>query len=334
MATGRRAHRLEESKCQSWCSRRPRETQVGLQEPPDAQQGETQSSALSGRNNHRHLHVLGVTQMENTLAEKDLGFLVVTKLGVSQKWVLAAKKTNGILACIRPSIASRIEADDPSFPSPQHWWRHTCSAGSSSGLSCMKAHRPEGVQQRAAKMLRGASFQWWKVARAGNVQPREEQAQGDLLNVYKYLQEGCKADGARLLSVMPSARARGHGHKLKHRGPLWTSGNTFSLWRWPSTDTGWPERWWSLHPWRYSNAVWAEFWVSGCGWPCLITAGYARWPLEFPSHLSQSVILWRHLPTSVQASRRALPSSNANFYLSFNYWMHIFYSAWKTMMFQ
>ncbi|RMC07508.1 hypothetical protein DUI87_16982 [Hirundo rustica rustica] len=56
----------------------------------------------SGRNN---LPVLGVTQMENTLAGKDLGVLVVTKLSVSQQWVLAAKKENGILGCIRPSTS-------------------------------------------------------------------------------------------------------------------------------------------------------------------------------------------------------------------------------------
>lgn len=33
----------------------------------------------SRRNNHRHLQMLGVTQMKNTLAEKDLEVLVVTK---------------------------------------------------------------------------------------------------------------------------------------------------------------------------------------------------------------------------------------------------------------
>lgn len=36
----------------------------------------------SGRNNHRHLSVLGVTWMENTLAEKDLGRQVERELAV------------------------------------------------------------------------------------------------------------------------------------------------------------------------------------------------------------------------------------------------------------
>lgn len=43
---------------------------------------------------------------------------------------------------------------------------------------------------------------------SGAVQPGEEEAQGDFINVHKYLKGGYKQDGARLFSVMPSDRAR------------------------------------------------------------------------------------------------------------------------------
>ena len=47
------------------------------------------------------------TQLQSSLAEKDLGVLVVTKLHMSQQCALAAKRVNGILDCIRRNVASR-----------------------------------------------------------------------------------------------------------------------------------------------------------------------------------------------------------------------------------
>ena len=40
---------------------------------------------------------------------------------------------------------------------------------------------------------------------------------GDLTNASKYLKDGCREDGTRLFSVVPSNSTRGNGHKLKHR---------------------------------------------------------------------------------------------------------------------
>ncbi|GAB0183597.1 mitochondrial enolase superfamily member 1 [Grus japonensis] len=61
-----------------------------------------------GRNNPKHQYRLGVDLLGSSSVEKDLGVLVDNKLSMNQQCALVAKKANGILGCIKKSMASRL----------------------------------------------------------------------------------------------------------------------------------------------------------------------------------------------------------------------------------
>jgi len=60
-----------------------------------------------GRNNPMHQYRLRADLLESSSVETDLGVLVDDRLTMSQQCALGAKKANGILGCIKKSVASR-----------------------------------------------------------------------------------------------------------------------------------------------------------------------------------------------------------------------------------
>jgi len=99
-----------------------------------------------GRNNLMHQY-----RLESSSVERDLGVLVDDRLTMSQQCALAAKKANGILGCIRRSVASRSrDVLLPLYtalvrPHLEHWAPHFKK----------DEELLERVQRRATMMIRG-----------------------------------------------------------------------------------------------------------------------------------------------------------------------------------
>lgn len=218
----------------------------------------------------------GATHLASSFAEKHFRVLVGTKLIMSQQCALAAKKLEGDILLLYQAVMK---------PQLQCWF-----------WSC---HYKADMDLRRQSNEGSQKWQWYSSIFH---MKKEREFWGYL--TYRRLSEGVSS---RYTSTWRADTKKTEPNSFQwcpisgweEMGTNWnrirTSWNTFLLWMWWNTRTDCPETLWSLHPWRYSQAVWTWAWGNSSGWPYLGMESHKlmiRSHLKVPVNFKHFVILW------------------------------------------